>query len=105
MRVAIPHSLPRAEVRRRLRERSHEIADHVPGGLAEVSIEWTGEDCMRMTIGVMGQVLDGQIDIEDHEMVFTMDLPMMLGFIEPIIGKAVSENGTKMLAAPVPDRD
>ena len=36
MRVPIAHQLPKEEVRRRLRERSHEIASFVPGGMADV---------------------------------------------------------------------
>ena len=50
MRVPIAHDLPKEEVRRRLRERSHEIANFVPGGMAEVTTGWPGED--RMTLGL-----------------------------------------------------
>ena len=43
MRVALPHDLDKATVRERLRSRSHEIADHIPGGMAEVTTRWVGE--------------------------------------------------------------
>jgi hypothetical protein len=39
MRVAIPHSLDKAEVRRRLSTRTGELAGHIPGGFAEVRHE------------------------------------------------------------------
>ena len=41
MRVPIAHTLPKEEVRRRLRERSHEIANFIPGGMADVTTGWT----------------------------------------------------------------
>ncbi len=103
MRVAIPHSLPREEVRRRLRTRSHEIADHIPGGMAEVETDWLDEDRMAIGIAMMGQRLDGHILVDDGQMVFEMTLPPMLGFIEPIVANAVRGSGTKMLEGPASD--
>ncbi|MCB2084253.1 MAG: polyhydroxyalkanoic acid system family protein [Sphingomonadaceae bacterium] len=100
MRVAVPHNLPREEVRRRLRERSHEIADHIPGGMAEVETDWVGEDRMAIAINAMGQSLTGHIDVEDSQMVFQVELPMMLSFIEPIVEKGLREKGAKLLAPP-----
>ena len=44
MRVALPHDLGRDEVRRRLKERSHEIAGYLPGGMANVETDWVGDD-------------------------------------------------------------
>ena len=55
MRVAIPHNLDRETVRQRLRSRSHEIADHIPGGMAEVSTSWRSEDVKGMTVRTFGQ--------------------------------------------------
>ena len=40
MQVAIPHDLDRETVRQRLRNNSHKIADHVPGGMADVQTSW-----------------------------------------------------------------
>jgi hypothetical protein len=42
MRVAIPHTLDNDTVRERLRGKSHEIADHIPGGAA-VRTAWPTE--------------------------------------------------------------
>lgn len=100
MRVAIPHDLPRAEVRRRLHERSHEIADHIPGGMAQVATDWEGEDRMAICVSAMGQDLRGKVDIEDGQLVFEIALPMALSFVEPMIAGAIRQQGQKMLEAP-----
>lgn len=100
MQVAIPHDLGREEVRRRLRENSHQIADHMPGGMAEVQTSWPSEDRMAMSISAMGQALNGHIDIEDDKLVFHMVLPPALGFLQPIVEGAIRDQGQKMLTPP-----
>ncbi|MGQ7829699.1 polyhydroxyalkanoic acid system family protein [Altererythrobacter sp. Z27] len=100
MRVALPHDLGREEVRRRLSERSHEIADHMPGGLAQVETDWIGEDSMALHISAMGQNLTGHIHVEDRQVVFEIKLPGMLSFVEPMIEKAIRKDGARLLEAP-----
>lgn len=100
MRVAIPHDLDKDTVRQRLRARSHEIADHIPGGMAEVVTSWPSEDRMTMTVRAMGQDLDGAVELEDGQVVFTVMLPPALGFIEPIVEKAVRASGQKLIEGP-----
>jgi hypothetical protein len=100
MRVAIPHDLPREEVSKRLKERSHEIADHIPGGMAKVTTGWLGDDQMSINVNAMGNDLAGMVNIEDSQIVFEIALPMALSFVEPIISGAIKQQGQKMLAAP-----
>lgn len=100
MNVAIPHNLGREEVRRRMHAQSHQIADGIPGGMAQVATSWPSEDRMALSINAMGQTIDGHIDIEDNQVVFTVQLPPALGFIEPIVAGAIREGGQKMLAPP-----
>jgi len=97
MRVALPHNLDRAEVRRRLSENSHKIAGHIPGGMADVTTSWPGDDLMQMNITAMGQTVSGQIEVEDHQVVINMDLPAALSFFKPMIEQAVRSNGPKLL--------
>ncbi len=98
MQVPISHDLPKEEVRRRLRERSHEIADHIPGGMAEITTDWSSEDQMDMTITAMGQNLVGKVEIEDNRMVLSVDLPMALSFVQPVIEAAMKKQGQKLLS-------
>lgn len=97
MRFAIPHNLERAEVRSRFKSRSHEIAGQIPGGMAKVDTSWPSEDRMNLSIAALGQQLRGHIDIEANEVVFEFDLPPALGFIEPMIRKAVESKGQALL--------
>lgn len=100
MDIPIPHSLGREEVRRRLRENSHRIGDGIPGGMAEVTTSWPGEDRMAMDIAAMGQMLHGHVDIEDERVVFHMDLPAALGFLTPMIEGSIRQQGQALLEPP-----
>ena len=97
MRVAIPFDISRDLARERLKSRSHEIADHIPGGMAEVSTDWPSEDRMNLTISTMGQSLRGIVNVEESQLVFEIALPPALGFLEPIISGAIQQQGQKLL--------
>ncbi|WP_379552403.1 polyhydroxyalkanoic acid system family protein [Qipengyuania sp. DGS5-3] len=97
MRVPITHDLSKEEVRRRLRERSHEIADHIPGNIADVNTSWADEDHMTIGVQAMGQGIDGQVIIEEGQVVFEINLPLALSFFEPAVSKAVKDKGQKLL--------
>ena len=99
MRVPIAHDLPKEEVRRRLRERSHEIASFVPGGMAEVTTGWPDEDRMTLGVRAMGQGIDGEVIIEDRQVIFVVDLPPALSFVEPMVAGAIRDKGQKLLAS------
>ena len=100
MQVAIPHSLGREEAARRMKANSHKLADSFPGGMADVKTSWPSEDRMDMAIGAMGQFVTGHIDIQDSQVLLTVELPPALGFIEPLVSGAIQQAGQKMLAPP-----
>lgn len=100
MQVAIPHNLGRDEVRRRLKARSHELADAIPGGMADVSTDWPSENRMNMVIRAMGQVLSGHVAIRDTEIEVVLLLPPALGFMQPVVENAVRQQGHRLLAPP-----
>lgn len=100
MRVAIPHQLDRAEVRRRLSQNSHQMGDAIPGGMADITTSWPSEDRMNMAISAMGQSMDGHVDIEDSQVVFEIELPMALSFVQPIVENAIRQQGQALLAPP-----
>ena len=97
MRIAIPHTLGREEVRRRLHERLPEVSQIVPGGLAQVETGWAGEDRATLLVRAMMQEVTGAIDIEDTQLVFTVNLPPALSFVEPMVRGAIEDNGRKLL--------
>lgn len=97
MRVPIPHDLPKEEVRRRLSSRSHEIANFIPGGMADVTTAWPDDDTMTLSVRAMGQGIEGRVLIEDRQVVFEIDLPPALSFVEPMVAGAIRQQGTKLL--------
>lgn len=98
MRVPIPHTLPRDEVRQRLKTRSPEIKNAIPGGMADVTTAWPNEDCMTLNVRALGQSVDGRVLIEERQVVFEVDLPLALSFVEPLVRGAIEKNGQKLLA-------
>lgn len=99
MRVAIPHALGREAARDRLKNRIHELADHLPGA-ATVEATWPGEDRMQIVVGAMGQSMTGTIEIEERQVIFDIALPGILSFIEPMVESAIRQQGTKLLGPP-----
>jgi len=98
MRVAIPTSLPRDEVRRRIREKSGELAGIVPGGIATVETAWKDDDTMAMGVTAMGQTINGTVVAEEGQLVVDFDLPAQLGFFGKMIEEKIREKGQKLLA-------
>jgi len=45
----------------------------------------------------MGQAIDGTVEIEDGQVVFTVNLPGALSFVEPMIKAAIKDKGQKLL--------
>lgn len=99
MRVPIPHNLDKEEVRRRLHARSHEIGQFVPGGMADVSTTWPNEDRMDLSVKAMGQGVDGAVIIEEGQVIFEVNLPPALSFVEPMVASAIRQKGQKLLEA------
>ena len=97
MRIALPHSLGKEEARRRVRERSGEIANFVPG-FASVNTAWASEDLMNLTVGAMGQEMTGAIEVGESEVAFTVELPAALSFVEPMIRSQIEAKGRKLLS-------
>ncbi len=97
MRVAIPHTLGKDEVRRRLTSRTPDLAGFIPGGFAKVDHAWIDEDHMQLTVGVMGQSVVSRLDVEDHQVVVNVDLPPQLAFVGTAIEGAIRDKATKLL--------
>ena len=100
MQVAIPHSLGREEVRRRLQGGGARIEDAIPGGMAKITTSWVDDNTLALDINAMGQVMKGSIAIEDAQVLFDIDLPLALGFVAPMVEGAIRQAGQKLLAPP-----
>jgi hypothetical protein len=99
MRVAIPHSLTRQEVRDRMRAKTEGPgADDSIGGMAKVSMRWIDDDQLAMDVTGMGFEIPCSINIEDHELVFDVNLPAQLSFVGKMIEGTIREKGLKLLS-------
>jgi hypothetical protein len=96
MRVTIPHSLTRVEARKRIKAGTSELAGFIPGasGLRQ---EWQGEDHLALDIAIMGAKIGAGVDIEDHQIVIDVDLPVSLALLSGPIKNAIRDKSTKLL--------
>ncbi len=95
MRVPIPHQLGKDEAKRRLKARSGEAGSLIPGG--DVTVEWPSEDRMTMAVNAMGQSINTIVDVEEEAVIFQLDLPPALAFVEPMIRGVIADKGQKLL--------
>lgn len=98
MRVTLPHSLGKDEVRRRMRAHADEIAGFFPPGLARVRTTWPSEDRMDLTAEVMGIAIPGTVDVCEGEVVISMELPLVLSVMKAPLEAAVRKEGGRLLA-------
>ncbi len=98
MRIPIRHQLGRDEARRRLHDRSGEMAGLFPGGMAEVAIDWPSENRMAINVTAMGKTVNGHVDVEDDAVVFEITLPAALAFVEPMVRGTIEAKAQKLLA-------
>ena len=98
MRVTLPHTLTKEEVRRRMRVHADEIGGFFPAGLAKVTTGWPHEDRMSITAEVLGQAIPGGVEVRDHEVVIEMDLPLLLSVMKGPLEAAVKKEGGRLLA-------
>lgn len=97
MRVHLPHDLSKEEVRKRMRERSHEIAGYFPAGMATIETSWPDEDQMDLIVNAVGQRIKGAVEVYSDEVVIELDLPPMLGFLRGTLERSVKTEGAKLL--------
>jgi hypothetical protein len=50
-----------------------------------------------MQVSAMGQQVSTLVDIEDEAIIFQLDLPPALSFVEPMIRGVIAEKGQKLL--------
>jgi len=98
MRVTLPHSLGKDEVRRRMHKHADEIGSFFPAGLAKVTTGWPSEDRMSIIAEVMGQSIPGGVEVRDNEVVIEMDLPLLLSVMKGPLEAAVKKEAGRLLA-------
>ena len=93
--VDVPHKLGQAEARRRIDANIDKLKDSIPGG-SDVRYAWNG-DQLGLNVTAMGQEVNARLDVRDAFVRVEMMLPPALGFMRPIIEKALARKGAAML--------
>lgn len=96
--IDVPHTLGRDGAKARLDARVGELGRHLPGGIGEVRSTWTGPYEMALALAAMGQSVAARLEVEEARVRVHLDLPPMLAMFSGVIGRAVQENGTRLLA-------
>lgn len=94
--VTIPHALGRAEAHRRLDAGFDDMAAKLPGGFAQLHKSWKDER-LNFSAQVMGQGINGVLDILDDAVRVELHLPGFLAMIADKIKGRLQKEGTLLL--------
>ena len=101
MRVSIPHTLGKDEVRRRMKTRLGDAEDKAKGllgSLASLETEWTGEDTLAIMVNAMGYSIPCSAAIEEASLDFDVEIPPGVGYARGMIESAIRDKGERLLA-------
>ena len=94
--VSVPHSLGKAEARRRLETGVSRMKTQFGGQIASFDEQWA-EDRMSFRVGAMGQTVTGHLDVLEDAVRVEVQLPWILAMVAEK-GKAfIRKQGTLML--------
>jgi hypothetical protein len=100
MRVSIPHTLGKDELRRRMAARLGEAEDKAKGmlgSLATVETTWTDADTLALMVSAMGYTIPCTATIAEASLDFEVEIPAGAGFARRMIEAAVREKGEKLV--------
>lgn len=97
MRITVPHKLSKAEVHKRLDEHADDLANFIPGGMAEVEKDWLDDDHMALGVTALGSFVGADLAIEDSQVVVELELPGALKLMKGKIERSIKDNTTKLL--------
>lgn len=96
--LTIPHSLGRAEARRRIEsELSHARQQH-GSKLSRLEERWEG-DTLHFVVGALGQTVTGRVMVEDAQVHAEIALPWMLALLAKPFVKRIEDQGRQLLGS------
>ncbi|ALG70238.1 polyhydroxyalkanoic acid synthase [Azospirillum thiophilum] len=94
--LSIPHSLGRAEARRRLVDGMGEVRARLGAVATSIDDSWTG-DRLDFRVVALAQTIAGHIDVLDDSVEMEVQLPWALALLADKIRNKVTRQGTMML--------
>jgi len=100
LEVRVPHRLDPAEVRRRLDHGIARARTEYADKVSDLEAEWESDDRLRLTLGVMGMSIAGELEVLPEELAVRLELPTMAGLFAGRIRSGVEERLGGLLGAP-----
>ena len=94
--VSIPHNLGKAEATRRLQGGLSHLKSQFVDKFASVEESWN-EDRMAFRVGMLGQSIDGHLDVMDDQVRVEVQLPWVLAVVAEKARSFIQKQGTLML--------
>ncbi len=94
--VTIPHQLGKGEAKRRLEAGFGQVKQQLGGQLATLQDTWEG-DRMGFNLGVMGQTVQGHLDVAEDHVRLEVQLPWMLAMFAEKAKELIRRQGTLLL--------
>lgn len=99
LEVRLPHSLPPAEVRRRLEAAVARAGDEFGESLGDVDATWQAEDRLLLRMAVLGTPIEGDLHNAPGELVVRVTLPALAALFAGRIRSGIEERLGGLLAA------
>ncbi|WP_112661719.1 polyhydroxyalkanoic acid system family protein [Microvirga flavescens] len=94
--VSIPHNLGKDEAARRLQSGLTRLETEFSEAIASLKHEWNG-DRMNFHLGLMGQYVEGLVDVMPDQVRIEVQLPWLLSLIAEKAKSFIRKQGTLML--------
>ena len=94
--ISIPHDLGVVEAKRRIDTGIGRLETEAAGGLAQIRKRWEG-DRMIFSARIMGQAVEGRLDVLERAIAMEIDLPPLLAMIADTIKGRLKKEGVLLL--------
>jgi putative polyhydroxyalkanoate system protein len=94
--VSIPHHLGKEEARRRLQGGVGKLREQFGDKLGQIEDTWSG-DHADFRVSVLGQSVNGALDVMENEVRVEVQLPWMLAMVAEKAKGLIQKQGTLML--------
>jgi hypothetical protein len=97
--ATIPHRLSRREVKRRVDEQIAQLHQHHGSFFTDPQTNWV-HDTLIFSFRALGQAISGHLDVDDHAVHLTVELPWLMRFFAGPIQHQIEQTARKALAPP-----
>ena len=95
--LTIPHKLTQAEVRSRIEKGIADAQREHAGKFSKLDHSWK-ENHLDFAVGILGQSINGAVDVNASDIVVHVDLPWLLASFAEKIRPQIETQAHKMLA-------